>query len=136
MADRLSVGMRLHAIFTDGQYYPAEVVQVSTGQRRARAPVKVRYIGYDASQDAWLGLESLRSKALPPAPGAKAATRSRRRAAAMPLAADPSLLSPGMRLQARAEDGIWYAAQVLAVSTNPRRTAAPVKVNFLGYTAD
>lgn len=134
MTDKLSVGMRLHAMFTDGQYYPAEVVAISESRRRARAPVKIRYRGYDASQDAWLPLESIKSKVLPTAPGAKAATRARRRAPA-PVAVDPTLLTSGVRLQARAQDGVWYAAQVVAVSTNQRRVAAPVKVNYLGYTA-
>jgi len=139
MTDKLSVGMRLHAMYTDGQYYPAEVVAVSESRRRASAPVKIRYIGYDATQDAWLPLDSVRSKALPLAPTAKAATRigrRRRGAAGVAMAAvDPTQLTPGVKLQARGEDGIWYAAQVVAVSTNQRRTAAPVRVNFLGYSA-
>mmetsp|Transcript_149570 Transcript_149570/g.363291 ORF Transcript_149570/g.363291 Transcript_149570/m.363291 type:complete len:415 (+) Transcript_149570:62-1306(+) len=135
MAEKLSLGMRLHAMFTDGQYYPAEVVAISESRRRATAPVKIRYRGYDESQDAWLPLESLRSKVLPVAPSAKAATRVRRRRVAGSVAMDPAQLTPGMRLQARSSDGIWYAAQVVIVSTNQRRTAAPVKVNYLGYTA-
>mmetsp|Transcript_61399 Transcript_61399/g.193475 ORF Transcript_61399/g.193475 Transcript_61399/m.193475 type:complete len:414 (+) Transcript_61399:92-1333(+) len=134
MTDKLSVGMRLHAMFTDGQYYPAEVAAVSESRRRAKAPVKIHYLGYDVADDAWLSLDSVKSKVLPAVPTAKAAMRTRRRAAA-PVPVDPSLLTAGVRLQARAQDGVWYAAQVVVVSTNPRRAAAPVKVNFLGYTA-
>eukprot|EP00413_Alexandrium_margalefii_P015171 CAMPEP_0204528556 /NCGR_PEP_ID=MMETSP0661-20131031/9591_1 /ASSEMBLY_ACC=CAM_ASM_000606 /TAXON_ID=109239 /ORGANISM="Alexandrium margalefi, Strain AMGDE01CS-322" /LENGTH=535 /DNA_ID=CAMNT_0051534537 /DNA_START=22 /DNA_END=1626 /DNA_ORIENTATION=- len=136
MTNKLSVGMRLHAMYADGQYYPAEVVAISESTRRASAPVKIHYRDYDSTQDAWLALESLRSKALPLAPGAKAATRTRRRAGAAALTVDPMQLTMGTRLQARGDDGIWYAARVVAVSTNQGRTDAPVKVNYLGYTAD
>merc|ERR1719277_2707093 len=58
-----------------GVYYAAKVVQVSESKNRARAPVKVNYKGYDASYDAWVGGDRLRSKALkvsePPKPERK-----------------------------------------------------------------
>merc|ERR1719199_451296 len=33
-------------------------------------------------------------------------------------------------------DGVWYAAEVVAVSKTKNRSKAPVKVNFVGYTKD
>merc|ERR1712127_342736 len=47
-----------------------------------------------------------------------------------------SLLDKGTRLQAMAYDGVWYAAEVVAVSKTKSRSKAPVKVNFVGYTKD
>jgi hypothetical protein len=58
----LEKGMRLQAE-SDGQYYAAEVVQVSTAKNRAKAPVKVSYKGYEG-YDEWVGGDRLRSKAL------------------------------------------------------------------------
>jgi quercetin dioxygenase-like cupin family protein len=58
----LVAGMRLH-VESDGVNYAAEVVQVSTGKSRARAPVKISYRGYDG-YDEWVGGARIRSKAL------------------------------------------------------------------------
>merc|ERR1719336_438706 len=56
----LPVGSELTAMFSDGAYYKATVVQV-----RKKAPeIKVNYNGYDSSCDAWVGVEEIRSKAL------------------------------------------------------------------------
>merc|ERR1719210_220976 len=44
---------------------------------------------------------------------------------------DYSGLQKGLRLQAEA-DGQWFAAEV--VSVQPRRSAAPVKIHWIGYT--
>eukprot|EP00405_Crypthecodinium_cohnii_P013674 CAMPEP_0206452832 /NCGR_PEP_ID=MMETSP0324_2-20121206/20181_1 /ASSEMBLY_ACC=CAM_ASM_000836 /TAXON_ID=2866 /ORGANISM="Crypthecodinium cohnii, Strain Seligo" /LENGTH=349 /DNA_ID=CAMNT_0053922999 /DNA_START=77 /DNA_END=1126 /DNA_ORIENTATION=+ len=63
----LKPGMKLQAE-SDGQYHPAEVVVVSDAKKRAKAPVKVHYIGYGADWDEWLGASRLRSKALKKAP--------------------------------------------------------------------
>jgi len=77
-ADLLQAGMKLHAKYTDDEFYPAEVVTVATGKKRAKAPVKVHYIGYETSDDAWLSLDALKSKKIPkaaaavPTPTAKA----------------------------------------------------------------
>jgi len=68
----LEAGMRLQAE-SDGYYYAAEVVQVSTSKNRAKAPVKVTYKGYEG-YDEWVDGDRLRSKALkvmPAAPGGK-----------------------------------------------------------------
>uniref|UniRef100_A0A7S2J534 Glutathione S-transferase n=1 Tax=Zooxanthella nutricula TaxID=1333877 RepID=A0A7S2J534_9DINO len=58
----LEVGMRVQAE-SDGTYFAAEVVAVSTSKSRARAPVKVSYKGYEG-YDEWLGGDRIRSKAL------------------------------------------------------------------------
>mmetsp|Transcript_3140 Transcript_3140/g.12167 ORF Transcript_3140/g.12167 Transcript_3140/m.12167 type:complete len:347 (-) Transcript_3140:243-1283(-) len=59
----LEIGMRCQAE-SDGVYYAAEVVQVSTARNRVRAPVKVHFPGYESTWDTWVGGEQLRSKAL------------------------------------------------------------------------
>eukprot|EP00930_Biecheleria_cincta_P044170 TRINITY_DN30314_c0_g1_i1.p1 TRINITY_DN30314_c0_g1~~TRINITY_DN30314_c0_g1_i1.p1 ORF type:complete len:170 (-),score=25.86 TRINITY_DN30314_c0_g1_i1:137-646(-) len=46
-----------------------------------------------------------------------------------------SALKPGMHVQAESFQ-VWYAAEVLQVSDSKKRSAAPVKVNFLGYSSD
>merc|ERR1712224_554324 len=48
---------------SDGTYYAAKIVAVSTSKNRAKAPVKVSYNGYDG-YDEWLGGDRLRSKSL------------------------------------------------------------------------
>jgi len=65
----LKAGMRVQAE-SDGAYYAAEVVQVSTSKNRAKAPVKVTYKGYDG-YDEWVDGDRLRSKALKVLPAAK-----------------------------------------------------------------
>lgn len=59
-----------------------------------------------------------------PAPKAKAKARSGR-------VFDYSGLQKGLRLQAEA-DGQWFAAEVVSVQL--RRSAAPVKIHWIGYT--
>jgi glutamine synthetase len=58
----LEKGMRVQ-VESDGTYYAAEVVQVSTAKNRAKAPVKVSFKGYEG-YDEWVGGDRLRSKAL------------------------------------------------------------------------
>jgi len=53
----------------------------------------------------------------------------------MAPAADYSGLTPGMRLQAES-GGVYYAAEVVAVSEAKKRSKAPVKVHFAGYGAE
>jgi len=43
-------------------------------------------------------------------------------------------LEKGMKLSVMADDGGWYAAQVVAVSKDKKRSKAPVKINYVGYT--
>jgi len=58
----LEQGMRCQAE-SDGEWYAAEIVQVSESKNRSKAPVKVSYKGYDG-YDEWVGGDRLRSKAL------------------------------------------------------------------------
>jgi quinol monooxygenase YgiN len=46
-----------------------------------------------------------------------------------------SILRAGDKLQAMADDGKWYSAQVVTVSKSKDKVWAPVKVNYVGYTA-
>eukprot|EP00931_Biecheleriopsis_adriatica_P028097 TRINITY_DN16803_c0_g1_i1.p1 TRINITY_DN16803_c0_g1~~TRINITY_DN16803_c0_g1_i1.p1 ORF type:complete len:336 (+),score=56.50 TRINITY_DN16803_c0_g1_i1:63-1010(+) len=55
-------GMSLQ-VESDGTYYSAEVIQVSTAKNRSKAPVKVSFKGYDG-YDEWVGGDRMRSKAL------------------------------------------------------------------------
>jgi len=127
MVECLEVGMKLRAKYGD-EFYSAEVLHVSTAKKHAKAPVKVHYLGYDTSDDAWMSLDKLRSKHLP-------------KAAALPAAQgkaksqwDYTGLEIGMRVQAES-DGKYFAAEVVALSEAPRRRQAPVKVHWVGYTS-
>jgi len=126
MVDKLTVGMKLHAKYSDGEYYPAEVVTVSTAEKRKKAPVKVSFVGYDES--VWMSMDSLKSKKLP-APKAKAKAKAKAK-----KEYDYSGLEKGMRVQAES-DGTYYAAEVVTVAKAKAKAKAPVKVHFVGYTA-
>jgi len=58
----LEKGMKCQAE-SDGKFYAAEIVAVSTAQKRTKAPVKITYTGYEG-YDEWLGGDRLKSKAL------------------------------------------------------------------------
>jgi len=144
MVENLSVGMKLHAKFTDGEFYPGEVVAISKSNKRSKAPVGVRFKGYEDSPLTWCGLANLKSKALPkaaqgkPAKGdakakAKGKAKAKAKAKASERVFDYSKLEKGTRLQAKSEDGKWYPAQVVTVSK--KGGDKPVKVNWVGYTA-
>eukprot|EP00435_Cladocopium_sp_Y103_P054573 s1802_g17.t2 len=161
MVEYLSVGMKLHAMYgVDGEFYPAEVASLSTSAKRKKTPVKIHYIGYETTDDAWVSLDMLKCKALPkdkkaaPTPakstkGTKAAAKAapEPKAKAKPEmdaqngngefeveplspAKDYSALTKGMHLQAEA-DGKYWAAEVVGVSKKKKDT--PVKVTFIGY---
>jgi len=116
----------LHAKHWDGEFYPAEVILVSDSSKRAKAPVKVHFSGYDDEDDAWASLDDLKSKSL----GLKGgASKSKGKA---PLKADYSGIEKGMKLQCLFE-GTYYSAEVVTVSK--KRVDDPVKVRFVGYTA-
>lgn len=143
MASNLEAGMKLHALYTDGEYYPAEVLQVSTAKNRSKAPVKVSYKGFEGS-DTWLSLDKLKSKAagLPPKGGKK--EPAGKKGKAEPKAAgkkgakakepakeyDYSGMEKGMKCQADGGDGKYYSAEVVAVS---KKKGGAVKVHFVGY---
>jgi NAD(P)-dependent dehydrogenase (short-subunit alcohol dehydrogenase family) len=63
MADKLEVGMKLHAKYSDGEFYPAIVEAVSESKSRAKAPVKIYFVGHDGSN--WMKIADLKSKRLP-----------------------------------------------------------------------
>jgi len=60
----LETGMRLQ-VESEGSYYAAEVVQVSTSKNRSKAPIKISYKakGYEG-YDEWVGGDRVRCKAL------------------------------------------------------------------------
>jgi len=60
---RLEAGMKLMAE-SEGVFYAAEVVAVSDSKKRANAPVKIHFLGYDAAYDEWVGANRLKSKVL------------------------------------------------------------------------
>eukprot|EP00438_Fugacium_kawagutii_P035380 Skav201839 [mRNA] locus=scaffold484:234207:238497:- [translate_table: standard] len=110
MVEYLSVGMKLHAMYTDGEYYPAEVVNLSTSAKKKKNPVKVHYNGYDASDDAWCAIHELKCKALPKeAKAPESPPHTAGRSAATQKRQDYSGLTKGMRLQAKADGKYWAA---------------------------
>jgi len=128
MVDRLEVGQKLHAMYKDGEFYPAEVLAVRTG----KGTVKVQFVGYDDAPS-WFGLDKLKSKRLPKAAAAAPAAKGKA-AKAQPKAPekayDYSGLEKGMRVQAES-GGTYYAAEVVAIAR--KKNATPVKVHFVGY---
>lgn len=145
MADVLAAGTRLRAKYTDGVFYAAEVVQVSKASKRAKAPVQVFFLGYDDSTK-WLPLSDLKSKlllqgksqaaaALKSKDKAKAKAKVKAKAKAQPVTYDYSELRKGTVLQALADDGAWYSASIVTVAQSSKRSSAPVKVNYTGYTS-
>jgi len=136
MAELLFVGTRLHALYLDGEYYSAIVTCVSDSCRRTAAPVRVRYLGTASDdEEKWLPLDHLRSKVFAAQRTKQTPSTVQLKAAlkAMPTV-DYSVLKVGTRVQAEGGDGVYYAAEVLAVATSKRMANAPVKVNFCGYT--
>mmetsp|Transcript_6013 Transcript_6013/g.9616 ORF Transcript_6013/g.9616 Transcript_6013/m.9616 type:complete len:665 (+) Transcript_6013:87-2081(+) len=137
MADKLTEGLKLRAKYSDGEFYAAEVVTVSSSAKREKKPVKVHFVGFGAEDDVWLSIESLKSKVLPKpkktetaaaAPKAKAKAKAKAK-----IQMDYSGLEKGMKLQAE-EEGKYFPAEVLVVSTNKKHAAAPVKIHWVGYT--
>jgi len=137
MADKLEVGMTLHAKYSDGEFYPAEVLDISQSKNRSKKPVKVQYKNFSDAAPEWKAISELKSKRLPKAdaPAAKGKDKAAAKAKAKAAPAiDLKVLTKGTKLQAKAADGTWYAAEVVAVSKK-KGNEAPVKVNFVGYTS-
>merc|ERR1719230_399510 len=139
--ENITKGMKLTAAFGDG-FFAAEVVEVSTAKKRAKAPIKVHYIGYGADEDAWVSLDQIKSKALKAAGGKKAKAKEAKAAPAKEApkaeagAVDFSALEKGTKLTALFTDGKWYGATVVEVSKAKKKAKAPVKVHYNGYGAD
>jgi hypothetical protein len=139
-AGGLVKGTRLQAEGPDGIMYAAEVVTVSTAKARAKAPVKVHFMGHEDVYDLWLPYSKLQSKHVKAGAPAKAAPKQAPAKPAKAAATPPkvgswdfSACEKGMKLQAQGPDGIWYGATVVAIS--PKK-AKPVKVNFVGYGSE
>merc|ERR1712070_1235481 len=113
-------------------FYPAVITAISESKKRAKAPVKVSFTGYDDEE--WKAISDLKSKKLPKVE-AKGKAKAKAKAKGE-KSVDISLLERGTRLQAMASDGVGYAAEVVAVSKNKNRSKAPIRVNFVGYTKD
>merc|ERR1712070_524991 len=113
-------------------FYPAVITAISESKKRAKAPVKVSFTGYDDEE--WKAISDLKSKKLPKVE-AKGKAKAKAKAKGE-KSVDLSLLEKGTRLQAMASDGVWYAAEVVAVSKTKNRSKAPIRVNFVGYTKD
>lgn len=131
--DTLEVGMKLHAqSAADGVFYPAEVMAISESKKRTQAPVRVKFAGYE--EEEWKSLAELKSKWLTQAavvaPVAKTAVPAGNSAQDSKKSIDLKVLEKGSKLQAQAEDGKWYKAEVLVISKGK------VKVNYQGYTKD
>mmetsp|Transcript_96842 Transcript_96842/g.172330 ORF Transcript_96842/g.172330 Transcript_96842/m.172330 type:complete len:656 (-) Transcript_96842:88-2055(-) len=108
--ENLKPGVKLQAKADDGKYYAAEVMTVSTAKKNAKAPVKVKWVGY--VDEVWMKVDDLKSKLLQP----------------------PKVELPkGTLLQAVADDGKSYKAEVLAVDYK-KHAKSPVKVRYVGYT--
>jgi len=140
MADYLEVGDKLRAEFSDGEFYVAEVINVSWSKARAKAPIKVSFPGWGSEYDLWRSVSNLKSKKLPkvkeaPVAKAKAKSKAKAKAKAGPPPVDlKKALTKGAKCQAMAEDGKWYSAEVVGFS-NKKGTLKTVKVNFVGYTS-
>mmetsp|Transcript_135572 Transcript_135572/g.329558 ORF Transcript_135572/g.329558 Transcript_135572/m.329558 type:complete len:466 (-) Transcript_135572:97-1494(-) len=87
MVEALQEGTKLHAKYVDGEFYPAEVLTTSTSKKRAKAPVKVHFVGYGSEDDTWLPLVDLRSKKIPKAEAP--AEQAKAKAKASPSACPP-----------------------------------------------
>jgi len=149
MADKLAgitEGTKLHAIYAaDQEYYAAVVVAVSSSKARAKKPVKVSYNGWE-DDEVWVSIDDLKSKKLGlPTKASNESTgksSAKSQAKAKPKAKaktkveekkpDFSEMTKGLKIQVKAaDDGKFYAAEVVAVSTNK----AQIKMHWVGYTS-
>lgn len=121
----LQPGMQVQALQYDDKWYAADVLQISTSKLRIDAPVKVHYRGHPEEAVDWLGVECLRSKALAHLKKPVALDDKPMKA----KAAGHGKLTIGMKLQAWAEDGVWYATEIVSVSKSQ------IKVHYFGYAA-
>ena len=72
MADKLEVGLKLKAMYSGGEFYPATVLEISASKKRAKTPVKVNFTGYGDESNVWVGIDisgrprrQLRARRLP-----------------------------------------------------------------------
>merc|ERR1719162_1382463 len=62
--------MKLHAKYSDGEFYPAEVVTVKK-KKGEKKPVKVKFTQYPDDAEVWVAMDALKSKKLPKADAAE-----------------------------------------------------------------
>jgi len=125
MADQLSIGLKLHAKYIDGEFYPAEVIATSSSAKRSKAPVKIQYSGFE--DQAWVAVKDLKSKLLQVS---ASTTRSKVR----------KVLSPS---EVKLLEGYWRASNYLTVGQIYLRGKDPllkkplsfddIKVRLLGH---
>jgi len=102
MASALQKGASVLAQYSaDGEYYRATVVSVSESQKRSKAPVQVRFEGYEGTE--WKAVSELKSKLLKTQPKAKAKVKAK---------AQKKVLS---KEDVVALEGYWSAANYLTV---------------------
>mmetsp|Transcript_67201 Transcript_67201/g.119648 ORF Transcript_67201/g.119648 Transcript_67201/m.119648 type:complete len:557 (+) Transcript_67201:194-1864(+) len=133
----LEKGMKLHAQDEHGNWFLAEVVEVNL-KPNVEAPVKVHYMGHQ--EERWVSVDRLRSKVLRTAGRsfdkdveAELEDTSIAEPVGQQKPIDLSGLDKGLRLQAQADDGIWYVAEVVTVSNMKKRVKAPVLVHYIGH---
>lgn len=102
MASALHQGASVLAQYSaDGEFYRATVVSVSESQKRSKAPVQVKFEGYEGTE--WKSLSELKSKLLKGQPKAKAKVKAK---------AEKKVLSKD---DIFALEGYWSAANYLTV---------------------
>lgn len=109
--------MQLQAQFSDGKFYKAQVVTVSESKKRAKAPVKINWVGY--VDEEWMGLDQLRSRALKGTNDSPAKGQPAR-----PLSAD----------DVKAIDGYWRASNYLTVGQIYLRGQDPLMTKPLEHS--
>jgi histone H1/5 len=152
ISELLPVGTKLRAEY-EGEYYTAEVLQVSDAKKKAKAPVKVSYLGHDS--EAWVSLDQLKGKALKglktdsgkeeKKEDKKAGKKEDKKAAKKddkkddkkaeePVKVD---LPVGTKLQAQYE-GKFYAAEIVQLASKGKKAKGknPYKVHFTGQSDD
>lgn len=147
MVEQLEVDMKLHAKFNDGVFYPAVVIAISDSKKRAKAPVKIHFVGSGKENDAWVSVTNLKSKKLPKSEQAepRASAKVKTKAGAKPKAADKAVTSKNALSEEDVEliNAYWRATNYLTVGQIYLRghdpllkkplTFADIKARLLGH---
>mmetsp|Transcript_3886 Transcript_3886/g.9129 ORF Transcript_3886/g.9129 Transcript_3886/m.9129 type:complete len:350 (-) Transcript_3886:526-1575(-) len=75
-----AAGTKVQAKYSDGNFYNAEIIMISDSAKRAKAPAKVKFEGYDEA--VWMSLADIKSKKLnlPPKENAASAPKAKAKA--------------------------------------------------------
>lgn len=114
-----------------GSYHQAQVIDVSNASRRKNNPFKVRYFNATEDSDEWVGLERLWLPELTATPDEQAHQSSSSRRVAKNW--DLDSFFPGAWVEALGADGVWYPAEVTAVSKARQFAEAPIRVHYTGW---